>query len=349
MVNKLTRGIIGTTCALLLSATMTSAVYANQPGFADVNYADWHVGYVLALAELDLVRGYEDGTFRPDETISKAEFIVLAMKAQHYVFEAATGEHWAMNYIRGAEAMDAIDPSTGDREVLNGAINRAEAARILVRTNDIRPASVVEADISFADFDVIPARYQPYVLAAHEQGWISGYPDGTFRPGHSITRAEASVVLIRSMGSKAEEIRQQMVAEAARLLEKEMNATANRRESVLEVAVSLLGTPYRRGGSSPKGFDCSGYVFYVMAKHGIVLPRSSSDMFRALDRIEPQALEPGDLVFFTTFRAGPSHVGIYVGDNTFIHAPSAGRTVSFDRLDDAGYWQNRFIGAASVL
>lgn len=346
---KLIRSVLGVTGALLLSSTMTSAVYANQPGFADVNYTDWHVGYVLTLAELDLVRGYEDSTFRPNDTISKAEFVVVAMKAQHYEYEAATGEHWAMNYIRGAEAMDAIDPCAGEREVLNGAINRAEAARILVRTKDIKLVSVVEAEIPFVDFDEIPEIFQPYVLTAYEEGWLSGYPDGTFRPHHSITRAEATVVLTKSMGSRGEETRQLMVEKAARLLEEEINASANLRESVLEVAYSLEGTPYRSGGSSPSGFDCSGYVSYVMAMHGMVLPRSTDAMFRAVDKIESHEMTPGDLVFFTTYKAGPSHVGIYVGDNTFIHAPSTGRTVSYDRLDDAGYWQNRFIGAASVL
>ena len=346
---KLIRGVIGVAGTLLLSTTMTTAVYANQPGFADVNYTDWHVGYVLTLAEMDLVRGYDDSTFRPNETISQAEFVVLAMKAQHYEYEAATGEHWAMNYIRGAEALDAIEPCTGEKEVLNGAINRAEAARILVRTNGIKPVSVDEVEIPFTDFSQIPEAYQPYVLTAYEEGWLSGYPDGTFRPEHSITRAEASVVLTKSMGSRAEETRQQMVEEAARLLEEEMNAAANLRESVLEVAYSLEGTPYRRGGTSPSGFDCSGYVSYIMAKHGIVLPRSTDAMYRAVDKIESHELTPGDLVFFTTYKTGPSHVGIYVGDNTFIHAPSTGRTVSYDRLDDAGYWQNRFIGAASVL
>lgn len=346
---KRIRGILGLTGALLLSTTMTSAVYANQQGFADVNYTDWHVGYVLTLAELDLARGYDDSTFRPNDTISQAEFVVLAMKARHYEYEAATGEHWAMNYIRGAEAMDAIDPCTGDKERLNGDITRAEAARILVRTNDIRPISMEETEIPFTDFERIPETYQPYVLTAYEKGWMSGYPDGTFRPDHSITRAEASVVLTKSMGSRGEEIRQQMVEEAARRLEEEMKATTNLRESVLEVATSYLGSPYRRGGSSPSGFDCSGYVSYIMAKHGIVLPRSSDSMYRAVNRIDAADLTPGDLVFFTTYKAGPSHVGIYVGDNTFIHAPSIGRTVDYDRLDDGGYWQNRFIGAASVL
>ncbi len=346
---KLIRGVLGVTGALLLTTTMTSAVYANQEGFADVNYTDWHVGYVLTLAELDLVKGYDDSTFRPNETISQAEFVVLAMKAQHYEYEAAPGEHWAMNYIRGAEDMGAIDPCTGDKEILNGAINRAEAARILVRTNDITPVSVEEAEIPFADFHVIPEVYQPYVLTAYQEGWLSGYPDGTFRPAHSITRAEASVILTKSMGSSAEETRQQMVEEAARLLEEEMKTAASLRDSVLEVAYSFEGTPYRYGGSSPSGFDCSGYVSYIMAKHGIVLPRSTAAMFRAVNKIESDELQPGDLVFFTTYKPGASHVGIFVGDNTFIHAPSTGRTVSYDRLDDAGYWQSRFIGAATVL
>jgi len=347
-VKNLIRGVLGMTGALLLSTTMTTAVYANQEGFADVDYTNWHVGYVLTLAEMDLVRGYDDSTFRPNETISQAEFVVLALKAQHYEYEAASGEHWAMNYIRGAEEMGAIDPSTGDKEILNGAINRAEAARILVITNGIKPVSVEEDEVPFTDFKWIPDTYKPYVLAAYKEGWLSGYSDGTFRPNHSITRAEASVILTKSMGSSAEETRKQMMEEAARVLEEEIETAANLRDSVLEVAFSFEGTPYVWGGSSPSGFDCSGYVSYIMAKHGIVLPRTAAAMFRSVDKIESDELQPGDLVFFTTYKPGASHVGIFVGDSTFIHAPASGRTVSSDRMD-AGYWKSRFIGAATVL
>ena len=335
---------------VMLLSTTSAAANDRGTGFADISFTDWHVGYVLTLSEMDLVRGYEDSTFRPNETISKAEFVVLALKAQHRQYSVAEGEHWAMNYIRGAEAMDAIDPCTGEREVLNSAINRAEAARILVRTQQGRmEPEEVSAEVPFTDFHLIPAAYQPYVRTAYEMGWISGYPDGTFRPDHSITRAEASVILTKSMGDRAAETRDRMVEEAALLLQQELDEAENLRDSILETAESLIGTPYRYGGSTPSGFDCSGYVTYILAKHGIVLPRSSRDMFREVEQIDASELTPGDLVFFTTYRSGPSHVGIYTGDNTFVHAPSTGGTVTYDRLDDPTYWSPRFIGAATVL
>lgn len=337
---------------LLLTAGITHAAAApsEENRFADVSFSDWHVAYVLTLSEMDLVRGYHDSTFRPNETISKAEFVVLAMKAQHYQYSMAEGEHWAMNYIRGAEELGAIPSCTGEADVLNHPITRGEAARILVRTQ--REEITLPADLNeapFSDYPLIPETVQPYVLTANALGWFSGYPDGTFRADKPITRAEASVILTKSLGERGEETRIRIVEETARMLEAEMNAAANLRESILEVAESLKGAPYRRGGTSPSGFDCSGYVSYILAKHGIVLPRSSADMYRAVDRIDPAELEPGDLVFFTTYRPGPSHVGIYTGDNTFIHAPSTGRTVSYDRLDDPQYWAPRFIGAATVL
>ncbi|MDW7677814.1 MAG: C40 family peptidase, partial [Bacillota bacterium] len=121
------------------------------------------------------------------------------------------------------------------------------------------------------------------------------------------------------------------------------------RESILEAAMALLGTPYRYGGSTPAGFDCSGFVNYVLEEHGIDVPRTSAAMYSAVKKISFDELEPGDLVFFRGYRPGPSHVGIYVGDGEFIHAPSTGKTVSFSNIDDPSYWGRRKIGAARVL
>jgi cell wall-associated NlpC family hydrolase len=119
---------------------------------------------------------------------------------------------------------------------------------------------------------------------------------------------------------------------------------------ILFRAISLVGTPYRYGGNTPQGgFDCSGLVGYVyLDVAGIALPRSAEDMSRIKSRdVSREELASGDLVFFRDHRR-VSHVGIYVGENRFVHAPNEGGMVRLDQLD-APYWREHYSGAKRVL
>ncbi|GAB3359973.1 C40 family peptidase [Lysobacter tyrosinilyticus] len=120
-------------------------------------------------------------------------------------------------------------------------------------------------------------------------------------------------------------------------------------KSVLQKALALLGTPYRWGGTDPdKGFDCSGLVGYVFRNAlGIELPRVSRDMAKNGELITDRTkLAAGDLVFFGR-KGRVNHVGIYVGDGRFVHAPSRGKDVTVSSLDQ-GYWSGRFMQARRV-
>jgi cell wall-associated NlpC family hydrolase len=114
-------------------------------------------------------------------------------------------------------------------------------------------------------------------------------------------------------------------------------------------AMGLLGVPYKRGGSSAEtGFDCSGFVRSIYEQTaGLLLPRSAAQQAAATQKIDRADLQPGDLVFFNTMRRAFSHVGIYLGDGKFIHAPKPGAEV---RVEDMGvsYWARRFDGARRV-
>lgn len=116
---------------------------------------------------------------------------------------------------------------------------------------------------------------------------------------------------------------------------------------VLAVAARHLGTPYRFGGASAGGFDCSGLVRTVFAEVGTALPHSAREQFTMGMRVAPDELQPGDLVFFRTYRPGPSHVGIYMGDTLFIHAASRGGEVRVDSLEE-GYFRSRYLGARRI-
>ncbi len=127
------------------------------------------------------------------------------------------------------------------------------------------------------------------------------------------------------------------------------NGPGGRIQSVLKRAMALLGTPYRWGGTSPeRGFDCSGLVGYVFRTTlGIELPRISRDMAQNGQLISDRtALTAGDLVFFGR-RGKVDHVGIYVGEGNFVHAPRTGRDVTVSSLAD-GYWGGKFMQARRV-
>ena len=114
--------------------------------------------------------------------------------------------------------------------------------------------------------------------------------------------------------------------------------------TVVETAQRMLGTPYRSGGGSPRGFDCSGLVSYSYARAGIALPRTAAEQFAAAKAIGPRELQPGDLVFFKINGRSVSHVGIYIGQGRFVHAPGSGKLVSLESLDNP-YWRQRIIAA----
>ncbi len=122
------------------------------------------------------------------------------------------------------------------------------------------------------------------------------------------------------------------------------------RKRVIETATALLGTPYKFGGTTPDGFDCTGYVAYVFRKTiGLSLPRTSLEQIQSGEPLSSRHLQPGDLVYFRIDRKKVDlHLGIYLGDGRFIHAPSSGGAVNVQSLG-IEYWRSRFLGARRVL
>jgi peptidoglycan DL-endopeptidase CwlO len=121
----------------------------------------------------------------------------------------------------------------------------------------------------------------------------------------------------------------------------------SRGHAIVATALGLVGAPYRDGGRSPAGFDCSGFVAYVFARHALDLPRTVAEQYSAGRPVALDRLEAGDLLFFTTVAPGPTHVGIATADGWFVHAPSSRGQVRVERLASP-YWSGRLIAARRV-
>jgi hypothetical protein len=119
-------------------------------------------------------------------------------------------------------------------------------------------------------------------------------------------------------------------------------------DMIVPASKKYIGVPYQWGGTTAKGFDCSGFVRHVYKTIGVNVPRTTSEMYKTGTSIKKEDLRVGDLVFFNTSGKGVSHAGIYIGENKFIHSSSS-KGVTVSSLNDPYYWKKRYIGARRVL
>jgi cell wall-associated NlpC family hydrolase len=152
--------------------------------------------------------------------------------------------------------------------------------------------------------------------------------------------------LVLAAPASAKETEPALVAETASLLDRTKTTISD----LLLKGLELVGVNYRRGGNDPDaGLDCSGLVRIVFQDAlGVGLPRTAKEMSAIGEKIERAQLQPGDLVFFNTMRRAFSHVGIYLGDDKFLHAPRPGAEVRVDDLR-GNYWTHRFDGARRIV
>ena len=186
------------------------------------------------------------------------------------------------------------------------------------------------------------------IAEVQEQLVLLGYDvmtDGTF----GVATVEAIKEFQKSCGIKADGLIGPATYSA--LLGKDMPDLTSKASylanSIVASSMNYIGVPYVFGGTTPYGFDCSGYVQYVFAKAGISIPRTADVQYDFGMPISTTELLPGDLVFFETYTYGASHVGIYLGDGNFIHASSS-QGVTISSLSQA-YYSSHYIGARRIL
>ncbi|MCX7780771.1 MAG: NlpC/P60 family protein [Negativicutes bacterium] len=125
-------------------------------------------------------------------------------------------------------------------------------------------------------------------------------------------------------------------------------ADSRKGQRIVSLAKRFLGVPYAWAGRSPEGFDCSGFIQYIFNQYSIPLPRMADEQFEIGIAVPQNDLQPGDLVFFSTYEPGPSHVGIYMGEGQFIHASSGADEVTITPIGK-DYYRERYVGARRVL
>jgi hypothetical protein len=157
----------------------------------------WGEKYISKLMDLSVISGYGDGTFKPDKTITVAEFTKLHMAALGYDVGAATEGHWASGYIEEALKYGTIKQGEFRVEDYDREISRGEMARMIARSEDGYPGNWKEYKANITDYNKIPSKFQDSVVKAYTVGVISGYPDSSFKYDRSATRAEASTMIIR--------------------------------------------------------------------------------------------------------------------------------------------------------
>jgi len=162
-----------------------------------------------------------------------------------------------------------------------------------------------------------------------------------------VALAAIALVLLPSAGLAAQPA---TTSGHARAVERPVARVLQSAQDLAIYALGLIGVDYRYGGSSPEqGLDCSGLVRYVFQQVvGVTLPRTAGEMARLGGRVAPGDLQAGDLVFFNTRSSPFSHVGIYLGDDRFIHAPRRGGEVEIVALSQR-YWQQRYDGARRLV
>ncbi|WP_341678936.1 C40 family peptidase [Niveibacterium sp. SC-1] len=163
--------------------------------------------------------------------------------------------------------------------------------------------------------------------------------------------AQRLIILFACLGSAAQAAPTEVVASPeAALPAPAPAADQGGVEQLMSAGLQYLGIRYRFGGTTPEsGFDCSGLVRRVFSDAlGLDLPRTAKEIAQRGEQVKRSELKPGDLVFFKTMRQTFSHVGIYLGDNQFLHSPSAGGKVRVESMD-SDYWRARFKGARRLL
>src|SRR5690625_3351549 len=283
-----------------------------------------------------------------DEVISYKEHGEIVSNIQHKLQKTGHYED-KIDGVYGLLTEHAVKgfQSSNNLEV-TGAVDYETMQRLIQEEKRIQFAQIAHIidEISFSEQSDKVKQVQEILFY---YGYYDGTIDGIYGP---LTENAISKLYSDNILQNSSEELSESTTTSVQEIEEETNETTDvvhvtadsTSQSVIHTATSLIGTPYSWGGTSPNGFDCSGFIQFVYDQHDITIPRTVNEIWNFATEVAEPSI--GDLVFFETYQAGPSHLGLYIGNNEFIHAGSS-NGVQTSHLNES-YWQSRYLGAKRI-
>lgn len=328
---KLTRRIVTLALTLVLLAGVLTV-----PTFA-AGYQMYGIGFVTATSLR--LRQEPNTTSKILATAPRDECVVIISKAGQWYkvnynlqegymhadyLNVKTARNAELGYGKVTGSSVNLRSGPGTSYAVVGSVKKGDTSCYIIGLNNGWYKVITGSKICYIRSDYLELTQIPYENKA------SSNSPKFFRLGNSTGVAPSPEALNGSSGSANNSSAPQPSASGSQILAK---------------AQQYLGAPYVYGGASPSGFDCSGFVYYVLKELGYSPYRTPADQYKMGTAVSKSNLQPGDIVFFAnTYASGISHVGIYAGDGQFIHAPNSRSVVSYSSLT-SGYWSDHYYGA----
>lgn len=333
---------------MLVSTLTASEIVFNIADGADTEYtamfadgddvSSWAMSSVNTALNYELMTGVTDNTLEPLKATSREQAIVSINRS----YERFAARAYAM-----VELPKIILPEDGARITKNSfdvkwePINTAESYRVIIKDSDGK--AVLLKDTKSASIKVSNAALQNGDYSIIVGAVLSDGSEVYSLPVDFTYEYKSNKVSV-SVSNKVYKTEEAVAEKTV----KENKTTSSAAQAILDTAKSYLGTPYLWGGTTPSGFDCSGFVQYVYGKNGYSLTRTT---YTQWDNdgvvVSRDALVPGDLIYFGAADA-PSHVGIYVGNGVMIHSPRTGDVVKYTTIE-SGYYNDCYMGAKRII
>lgn len=317
---------------------------AKEYHFKDAAQIPWAAASIDKLYQEGIIKGMNETQFAPNAPLTRGQFAALLDELSKkptihtdFPFEDVPSDQWFYEPIKKMYKQGVVR-GTSDTQFMPGRnVTREEALVILAKTFDY--AFEGDYKLSYRDQSSISPWAQNSVKGLYVRGHLGLFKD-RLEPKKAITRAEVSVILHRILYGEPE------AYVAPKQLASRSNELIDQR--LTKAIQSVVGVPYRFGGTTPKGFDCSGFTRYVYSQLGVDLPRDSRSQFGEGTSVSMDNMEKGDLIFFDTGGGSISHVSIYLGNDKIAHATSTGKNTRIDNID--WYLKNyRVVGVKRVL